>query len=216
MKSFYTRTFVIYGALLFLACSCGSKPKVVTPPVTPPVNVESVDKKVLEAKDFAAKARERLFAAEIELSKAREDADAAELLVAEMRKANSGFADHVEELRVKYVGHINNLTKQIDETGVILDGQLKALREAGEEINKARQASANSEAEKAVLRNGNKTLAENLSESEKRADKLQSWKDKNSWYKKFFWWTVIGAVLFSGVYVYFTGATGGLAKLIRR
>jgi len=200
-----------------LVVSCGNSANTPDlPDISEPVDVEGASERVSDASGMSIKARERLSLAEAELNKAKKETEAAKALVAQMKKKNSPYAESVETLRREYEDLVDSLTQQLKQTGIILDEQLLKLKQAGIELNEARKASAASEAEKQVLRQYGKNVAEKLNKAEKRANDLQSWKDANMWYKKFFWWTVIGATVFVVGYVYLTGLTGGIGRFLRR
>ena len=200
--------------LILIAClfaSCNTAP-LYNIPVSEAVNVDGARKAVVDARDLSIKANERLISAQAELAKAKKETEAAKALVAEMKQKNSPYADKVERLRNEYEIIVDVLTKQLQETGIILQSQLESLKKAGIELDKAREASAISEREKESLRLAIKQASQELTKAQKEVQKLQSWKDKNMWYKKFFWWTVIGVLLFTVGYAYFTGATGGITR----
>ena len=226
MKNILNSKGLTFCVALFLICSCGQreKPPVVKP--TPAVSLDATEKGVSHASDLGREAQGNVRDAEMELSQARKEAEEAKALVGKMRKQKSQFAEEVEAMRVKYVGHIDYLTEKLRETGVILHKQLESLRTAGREIAIARAASAASEVEKEALRSGNQILIENLEEEKKSAAKYKEKYDKNLWYKKWFWWSVFGVcvimfLLFLAIvaYVYFAApslASGVASRWLRR
>lgn len=204
-------------AMLFIApflASCERKTPI-APPISQPVNVDVASGKVSSASDLSIRAGVKVDVAKAELEKARKEAEDAKALVEEMRKAASPYAEQVDAIRSKYVSLINSLTIQLQETKTILQQQLVALREATIDLQKAKQASLASEAEKQALRSSLEAASQNLNQAQQEVKKLQEWKNKNIWYKKFFWWTVVGAVLFAAAYIYLAAPTMG-AGLVRR
>ena len=225
MKSMFIN-MALFSAFLFAANSCQRSPVIVNPPVTKPVNVDKVGKNVNSATNLNIVAKKGVSDAQIELKKAKKDAQEAKNLVAKMRSQNSAFAEEAERMVANYEYHIDMLTTQLQKTGEVLDEQLAELRKAGEEINRLRDDIVRSEAEKMILRRNTEVLAKSLKDEQKNAEKLKEWKDKNMWYKKWFWWSVFGAVmvglfLIFGVvaYVYFAApsvASGVASKWLRR
>lgn len=217
---------VLFSAFLFATNSCQRSPVIVKPPVTKPVSVSKVGKNVSSATNLSIVAKKNVSKAQTELLEAKKDAQEARSLVEKMRNENSAFTEQAERMVLNYEYHIDRLTAQLQETGEILDEQLAELRKAGEEINKLREDIARSEVEKTILRRNTEVLAKSLKDEQKNAEKLKEWKDKNMWYKKWFWWSVFGAVmvglfLIFGVvaYVYFAApsvASGMASRWLRR
>lgn len=218
MKNNKTFTILLasIGLFAFASCSCDNHTEKDLPPVSGVVSVEGASESVGDARDLNIDASSRLAVAKAELKKAKEETEKAEVLIVKMRESKSPFTDNVEGLKNSCVSLIRGVTLQIHQTGSVLDKQLIQLRRAGTELNKAREASAKSEAEKDALRSYGKDKAEKLAKCEKEVTKLQTWKDKNMWYKKFFWWTLATVVTLAVAYIYFSGATGGLARFLRR
>lgn len=228
MKNILNLRGLTFCATLLLICSCSCAQREKPPAVkqTPPVSLDATEKGVSYAGDLGREAQSNVRDAEMELSQARKEAEEAKALVEKMRKQKSQFAEEVEVMRVKYVGHIDYLTEKLRETGVVLHKQLESLRAAGREIAIAKAASAASEVEKEALRDGNQILAKNLEKEKKSAAKYKEKYDKNLWYKKWFWWSVFGVcvitfMLIVGIvgYVYFAApsvASGVAARWLRR
>jgi len=215
------KTFTILlasiGIFALASCSCDNHSSSRDlPPVSDVVNVEGASASVGDARDLNIDANTRLAVAKAELKKAKEETEKAEVLIVKMRENKSPFTDNVESLKSSCVSLIRSVTLQIHQTGDVLDRQLIQLQKAGKDLNKAREASAKSEAEKDALRSYGKEKADKLAKCEKEVNKLQTWKEKNMWYKKFFWWTLGTVVTLVIAYVYFSGATGGLSRLLRR
>lgn len=207
--------FSLIGLFILTGCSCVNH-NTPLPAESKAVNVEGASERVSDANRLSIEARERLRFAQEELERSKQEAEDAKSLVARMKENKSPYADTVSALRDRYENLIDSLTQQLNQTGMLLDEQLSKLRDAGIELNKARAASAASEQEKKALRLRVKEVDKKLNEAQKEVSDLKTWKDKNMWYKKFFWWTLATVVILGGAWLYFTGATGGLGRFLRR
>lgn len=216
MKNTFSFKVLTFCLSLFIFCSCAQKEEPPLIPKTPKVSLDGTERGVTCSLDANLKIKQKVMSAEEELDRARAEAEEAKELVENMRKQKSQFTESVELMRAKYSANIEYLTKKLKETGILLDKQLQCLRDASKEISLARAASAASEVEKISLRDAATTLRENLEEEKKNANKYKIKYEKGMWYKKFFWWTISTVVILGGGWLYFTGATGGLARFIRR
>lgn len=207
--------FSLISLLAIASCSCVNH-NTSLPAKSGHVDVDGASDRVSDANRLSIEAMQKLRFAQEELEKSRQEAEDAKSLVEQMKKNKSPYADMVASLRNKYESLVHSLTEQLTQTGMLLDEQIDKLKDARIELNKARVASAASEQEKKALRRHIETVDQKLNEAEKEVNKLQEWKDKNMFYKKFFWWTLATVVILGGAWIYFTGATGGLARFLRR
>ena len=198
------------------SCSCDNhRSPVIIPDKSKPVNVDTPIRNVTDAKSLNQEAQTRLKIIEEEIKKATDESKKTEVVVVEMKKNQSPFADTVQSIKSNCDSIIGIVTFQVRKTGDVLDQQLAKLSEAGLELAKAREASIASEKEKAELREKIAEASDKLVRSEKEVKELQEWKDKNMWYKKFFWWVTISVSVLAVAWIYFSGATGGLSRLLR-
>jgi chromosome segregation ATPase len=218
MKNSIKSHILISLTLMFVlsSCSCVNHNNSSLPTKSKSVNVKVASDRVSQASNLSIRASEKLIFAQSELEKARKETEEAKSLVAQMKKNRSPFADMVAALRDRHETLVNKLTEQLNQTGTLLEEQFSKLNDARIDLNKAREASAASEAEKATLRSHVIEADKKLTKSKQELKDLEVWKAKNIWYKKFFWWTISTVVVLGGAWLYFTGATGGLARFIRR
>lgn len=217
IKKITFHSLVIFTVLFALAsCSCDNhRSPVIIPDKSKPVDVGPPIRNVDDAKTLNKEAQTRLKIIKEEIKKATDESKKAEVVVVEMKKKQSPFADTVNGIKANCDLIIDIVTFQVNKTGDVLDQQLVKLTIAAEELAKAREASLASEKEKTELRSSIAKASEKLIKSEKEVKELQEWKDKNMWYKKFFWWVTISVSVLVIAWVYFSGATGGLSRVLR-
>lgn len=186
---------VLCGVAMLASCgSSGSSQRLPDP--TPAVNISAVKAGVSQVEREAIAARKELSLARFEADKAIEEAKEAKGLVEKMSEAQSPFAREVEALRWGYESRISSVSRRMTEMDSLLIKQAQALRDALWAIDEAAVASALSEREKAELRVVASEAIEREAAEKKRADTLQEWKDKNMFYKRWFWWSIAGGVFF--------------------
>lgn len=163
----------ITAALLFsLSCQKSSTPPVIPP--TPIVDVKPVTVNLGKATGFAFTAQQEVTSAQAQIVKAKIHLQETEALIDDMKRNKSRYTEQIANLKGIFVDHINIIEKHLYKTGSVLREQIKALKQAQQDLAIATERVRALEGERDALRSSNTILSDDLKKAEVYKEKYHA------------------------------------------